>query len=86
METILIKAPLGAEIRCGDIRKLSYFDLGLLENIFLENLVVLIRNQDLNDHEIIDFGKKLCFGWGDDFYSILVEMVKMHFKERGIKQ
>jgi taurine dioxygenase len=58
METIVIKAPLGAEIRCGDIRKLSYFDLGLLENIFLENLVVLIRNQDLNDHEIIDFGKK----------------------------
>ena len=51
-------APLGAEIRCGDLRALSEGQIAQVRRAWLEHLVVLFRGQSLSDAELIAFGRR----------------------------
>ena len=59
VEVVRTSAPLGAEVRCGDVRELSRDAADAVRQALLENLVVLIRGQTLTDPELIDFGRRL---------------------------
>ncbi len=56
VEVIPFAAQIGAEVRCGDVRALYEASFKLLQRAFLDNLVLLIRNQQLNDDELVAFG------------------------------
>lgn len=51
-------APLGAQIRCGDVRTLSSDQIEKVRGAWLEHLVVLFRSQQLSDPELIAFGRR----------------------------
>ncbi len=52
-------AALGAEVRCGDLRTISQETFGRLHQAWLENLVLLIRGQDLADpQDLLAFGRR----------------------------
>jgi taurine dioxygenase len=60
MKKMIIKqnnAPLGAEIECGDLRMISTSIASQIRQAWLDNLVILIRNQTLNDEALVNFGK-----------------------------
>jgi taurine dioxygenase len=50
-------AVLGAEVRCGDVRRLSDSAFDAIHRAALDHLVILIRGQTLNDPELIEFGR-----------------------------
>lgn len=56
VEVMPIPAPLGAEVRCGDVRMLDAASFKTVYRAWLENLVVLIRGQSLSDPDLIAFG------------------------------
>ena len=58
-EAIPAAAPLGAEVRCGDVRVLDDAGIAAMRDAWLENLVIVIRGQTLTDPELIAFGKRL---------------------------
>ena len=47
MEVIPMNAALGAEVRCGDVRKLDDSGIKALRQAWLDNLVVLVRGQEI---------------------------------------
>jgi taurine dioxygenase len=47
--------PLGAEVHCGDIQSLGANDLALVRQAWLDNLVILIRGQDLSADDMVRF-------------------------------
>lgn len=47
--------PLGAEVRCGDIRRLSVADCALVRQAWLDHLVIRIRGQDLTPDDMVRF-------------------------------
>jgi len=57
VEVLPIDAPLGAEIRCGDVRDLDESARVRLREALTEHLVLVIRGQDLSDPELIAFGR-----------------------------
>jgi len=59
IEVTATGAPLGAEVKCGDVRTLSDAAVAALRNAWLENLVVVIRGQKLSDDDLIAFGQRL---------------------------
>ena len=48
--------PIGAEIRCADVRRLSAGARQRVRQAWLDNLVILIRGQTLNPDELLEFG------------------------------
>lgn len=54
-----MSATLGAEVRCGDVRRVSDDDFKPVYQALLDHLVIRIRGQQLTDPELIDFGKRL---------------------------
>src|SRR3954465_8299096 len=58
MEVIPMKAALGAEVRCGDLRKLSEADAKSLRQAWLDHLVVLVRGQEMSDGDLVEFGRR----------------------------
>ena len=58
IEVVPVKAALGAEIRCGDVRALSDAALARVRRAWLEHLVVLFREQSLSDPELVAFGRR----------------------------
>jgi taurine dioxygenase len=50
-------AYLGAEVRCGDVRRLGAEARAGLRAAITEHLVLVIRGQQLSDPELIDFGR-----------------------------
>ena len=54
-----MSATLGAEVRCGDVRRISDADFKPVYQALLDHLVIRIRGQQLTDPELIDFGKRL---------------------------
>lgn len=50
---------LGAEVSCGDIRKLNAGDFSKVYQALLDHLVIRIRGQSLRDSELITFGQQL---------------------------
>ena len=57
IEVLPIDAPLGAEIRCGDVRNLDESVRARLREALTRHLVLTIRNQDLSDPDLIAFGR-----------------------------
>src|SRR5512134_3806611 len=51
-----IDAPLGAEVRCGDVKALEGGARSHLRAALTEHLVLLIRDQALSDADLIGFG------------------------------
>jgi taurine dioxygenase len=51
-------AALGAEVRCGDVRKLDEAGFAEIRRAALDHLVVVIRGQTLTDPELIAFGAR----------------------------
>jgi taurine dioxygenase len=65
IEVVPMHAPLGAEIRCGDLRGAGSELIGEIRRAWLDHLVVLIRGQHLTDDDLIAFGR----GFGEFQYS-----------------
>ena len=59
IEVIAMPAPLGAEVRCGDLRALDEAGIAALREAWLAHLVIVIRGQTLTDPELIAFGRRL---------------------------
>ena len=57
VEVLPIAAPLGAQVRCGDVRKLEENARALLRAALIEHLVLVVRDQTLSDQELIAFGR-----------------------------
>lgn len=57
-EVIPSAAPLGAGVRCGDVRQLDDLAFGVVHRAFLDNLVLLIRGQQIDDEELLAFGRR----------------------------
>ena len=47
-------APLGAEVRCGDVRKLDARAFARIRAAWLEHLVLVFRGQALSDDDVLD--------------------------------
>ena len=56
MVVVPMPAVLGAEVRCGDVRRLSDAQFEAIHQAALDHLVILIRGQTLSDPELIAFG------------------------------
>ena len=57
IEVVPTPAVLGAEVRCGDVRKLTDAGFEAVHRAALDHLVILIRGQTLTDPELIEFGR-----------------------------
>ena len=52
------RAPIGARVGCGDVKRLDERAFGEVHRAFLDNLVILIRGQHLSDPELLAFGRR----------------------------
>ena len=59
IEVIPTAAPLGAEVRCGDLRALDDAGIAAVRKAWLDNLVIVIRGQTLSDPELMAHGRRL---------------------------
>src|SRR5688500_9225929 len=57
IDVIPAAAPLGAEVRCGDVRRLDAAGCAAVRAAWLDHLVILIRGQRLADPDLIAFGR-----------------------------
>jgi taurine dioxygenase len=57
IEVIPMKAALGAEVRCGDVRNTDEEMARELRDAWHRHMVLLIRGQTLTDPELIQFGR-----------------------------
>ena len=53
-----IRAALGAEVVCGDVRILDAAQTQVIKQAWLDNLVLLFRGQSLNDDELVAFAQR----------------------------
>lgn len=53
-----IRAALGAEVVCTDIRRLDVESIKALYQAYLDHLVLLVRGQTLSDDDLLDLGQK----------------------------
>ncbi|MDB5810833.1 MAG: putative TauD/TfdA family dioxygenase [Betaproteobacteria bacterium] len=53
-----MRAALGAEVDCGDVKSLDETSFALVKRAFLDNLVLLIRGQTLADADLLAFGRR----------------------------
>ena len=58
IEIVPMQAMLGAEVRCGDVRKLDDAAVAAIRQAWLDHLVIVIRGQQLSDPDQIAFGKR----------------------------
>jgi len=58
VEVVPSGRPLGAEIRGVDLRDLSDDAFARISEAYIRHLVVLVRDQDLSDPDLIAFGKR----------------------------
>jgi taurine dioxygenase len=58
VEVVPTKAALGAEVRCGDVRKLDDAGIKAVRQAWLDHLVIVIRGQQLADADLVAFGKR----------------------------
>ena len=56
--TVPSGAALGAEVRCGDVRRLDDAAIAVVRQAWLDHLVVLFRDQTLSDSELVAFGQR----------------------------
>ena len=58
MEVRPMQAALGAEVRCGDLRALDDAAVAGIRRAWLAHLVVLFRDQQLADADLVAFGRR----------------------------
>jgi taurine dioxygenase len=58
LEITPTKAALGAEVRCGDLRKLDDAAVKAVRQAWLDHLVIVIRGQQLTDADLVAFGRR----------------------------
>ena len=58
IQVIPFNAPLGAEVRCGDVRDLDETATTAIRAAYAEHLVLLFRDQNLSRGELLDFSKR----------------------------
>jgi len=61
-----IDAALGAEVLCGDVRRVSDAQFAAIRQAWLDHLVLVFRGQSLSDGDLIALGAR--FGEPDDTY------------------
>jgi taurine dioxygenase len=64
IEILPFGAPLGAEIRCGDLRRVNDAQFAQIRKAWLDHLVLVFRGQDLTDDDLLKLGAR--FGTLDD--------------------
>ena len=57
IEIIPTNAALGAEVRCGDVRKLDDATVKAVRQAWLDHLVIVIRGQQLTDAVVTGLGE-----------------------------
>jgi taurine dioxygenase len=57
IEILPLSYPLGAEVRCGDLKQISEEGKHILRQAWLDNLVLLIRGQSFTPQDLINFAK-----------------------------
>lgn len=58
IEIVPADAPLGAEVRCGDVRALDEAAFQEVYRAALDHLVIVMRGETLTDPELIAFGRR----------------------------
>lgn len=58
IEAIPFDAAIGAEVRCGDVRQLDDVTFNAVHQAFLDNLILLIRGQQLGVENLLAFGRR----------------------------
>jgi len=58
VEVIPTQAALGAEVRCGDVRKVDEATIAAIRRAWLDHLVIVIRGQQLSDADLVAFGRR----------------------------
>jgi taurine dioxygenase len=58
-QVIPTRAMVGAEVRCGDLRVLDDAGIAALRAAWLDNLVIVVRDQTLSDPDLMAFGRRL---------------------------
>src|SRR3954468_19445359 len=51
-------AALAAQVECGDVKSLDDTAFAFVQKAFLDNLVLLIRDQSLADADLLAFGRR----------------------------
>jgi taurine dioxygenase len=64
IEIVALDAPLGAEIRCGDLRMLDDAQFAQIRKAWLDHVGLVFRDQDLTDDDLLKLGAR--FGALDD--------------------
>ena len=64
IEILPLDSVLGAEIRCGDLRKLDDASFARIRKAWLDHLVLVFRKQELTDDDLLKLGAR--FGTLDD--------------------
>jgi taurine dioxygenase len=67
---------LGAEVRCGDVRTLNEQATRTICQAYLDHLVLLFRDQELSDYELMDFGRR---------FGQLDEPISSEYSTEGVK-
>jgi taurine dioxygenase len=58
VEIVPTQAALGAEVRCGDLRRLDDAAAAAIRRAWLDHLVIVIRGQRLTDDDLVAFGRR----------------------------
>ena len=58
IEVLPIKGPIGAEVRCGDVRELDDARFGEIRRAWGDHLILLFRDQTLTDAELLHFANR----------------------------
>lgn len=58
VEIVAQGAPLGAHVRCGDVRALDELRFRAVYEAYLDHLVLVFRDQHLSDDELLAFGAR----------------------------
>ena len=58
IEVLQLASAIGAEIKCGDVKRLDHEAFTKIQRAFLDHLVLLIRDQQLNDDDLLAFGRR----------------------------
>jgi taurine dioxygenase len=53
-----LSAAIGAQVECGDVKSLDADTFAGVHQAFLDNLVLLIRGQQLTDDDLLAFGRR----------------------------
>jgi taurine dioxygenase len=64
IEILPLDSVLGAEIRCGDLRKLDDASFARIRKAWLDHLILVFRKQELTDDDLLKLGAR--FGTLDD--------------------